>query len=150
VVVFTTSPDKQEDAIRLGAHEVVLSRDANQMQKQARSFDFILDTVSAPHDLNALVDLLGVDGNLTLVGISTKPFELHGGRLLFGRRSISGSNFGSIAQTQEMLDFCSEHAITADVETIPIQKVNEAYDRLAKADVKYRFSIDMASLVAAE
>ena len=146
VVVFTTSPGKREDAFRLGAHEVVVSTDSNEMQKHAASFDFILDTVSAAHDMNAVVNLLGVDGNLTLVGISTKPFELFGAALLFGRRSIAGSNFGSIAQTQEMLDFCGQHNITADVEVIPIQKINEAYDRLAKADVKYRFSIDMSSL----
>jgi alcohol dehydrogenase (NADP+) len=148
VVVLTTSSVKTEDALRLGAHEVVVSRDSNQMDRHARSFDFILDTVSAPHDLNGLVNLLDVDGNLTMVGISTKPFELFGGLLLFGRRSISGSNFGSIAQTQEMLDFCGQHGITADVEVIPIQKVNEAYDRLARADVRYRFSIDMASLAS--
>jgi len=148
VVVLTTSPEKRADALRLGAHEVVLSTDANEMQKHAASFDFILDTVSATHDLNALVNLLGVDGNLTLVGISTKPFELAGPSLLFGRRSIAGSNFGSIAQTQEMLDFCGQHNITADVEVIPIQRVNEAYDRLAKNDVKYRFSVDMSSLSA--
>jgi len=148
VVVFTTSPTKRDDAFRLGAHDVVISSDANQMQKHAGSFDFILDTVSATHDLNALVNLLGVDGNLTLVGISTKPVEFYATSLLFGRRSMAGSNFGSIAQTQEMLDFCGKHNITADVEVIPIQKVNEAYERLSKGDVKYRFSIDMTSLAS--
>lgn len=149
VVVLTTSAAKRDDALRLGAHEVVLSNDSNEMAKQARSFDFILDTVSAPHDLNGLLNLLDVDGNLTMLGINPKPFELFGGLLLYGRRSMSGSNFGSIAETQEMLDFCGQHNITSDVEVIPIQMVNEAYDRLAKADVRYRFSIDMSSLTSA-
>ena len=146
VVVFTTSPKKTEDAIRLGANEVVVSRKADEMRKHLASFDFIVDTVSAPHDLNAYINLLGVDGNLTFLGLTEKPFELFGPALLYGRRSLSGSNFGSIAETQEMLDFCGQHNITSDVEVIPIQKVNEAYERLLKADVKYRFCIDMASL----
>jgi alcohol dehydrogenase (NADP+) len=146
VVVFTTSPDKKDDALRLGAHEVVVSRNADEMQRHARSFNFILDTVSAVHDLNAYLNLLDADGNLTLLGLAEKPFELFGPALLWGRRGLSGSNFGSVAETQEMLDFCGQHNITADVEVIPIQKVNEAYDRLLKSDVKYRFSIDMASL----
>ena len=146
VVVFTTSPGKVEDALRLGAQEVVISRDANQMQKHAFSFDFILDTVSAQHDINQYINLLGIDGNLTLVGGVTKPQALSSFGLIFGNRSVSGSNIGGIPQTQEMLDFCGAHDITADVEVIPIQKVNEAYERLLKSDVKYRFSIDMASL----
>ena len=146
VVVFTTSPGKQEDARRLGADEVVVSRNANEMQKHAGSFDFILDTVSADHDLNAYLNLLKRDGNLTLVGAPEKPLGVHAFGLIVGRRSLSGSNIGGIAETQEMLDFCSAHQITADVEVIPIQKVNEAYVRLLKSDVKYRFCIDMASL----
>jgi uncharacterized zinc-type alcohol dehydrogenase-like protein len=146
VVVFTTSPEKKDDALRLGAHEVVLSRNPGEMVKHVRSFNFILDTVSAVHDLNAYLNLLDADGALTLLGLAEKPFELLGPSLLWGRRRLSGSNFGSIAETQEMLDFCGKHNITADVEVIPIQKVNEAYERLAKGDVKYRFSIDMASL----
>ncbi len=146
VVVFTTSPSKVEDAKRLGADEVVISRNADEMAKHAGSFDFILDTVAAPHDLNAYVNLLGVDGNLTLVGAPEKTFDLYGPALLFGRRSVSGSLIGGIAETQEMLDFCGAHNITADVEVIPIQKINEAYERMLKSDVKYRFSIDMASL----
>jgi len=146
VVVFTTSPEKTEDALRLGADEVVLSRHGEEMQKHARTFDFILDTASAVHDLNSYLNLLGVDGNLTLVGIADKPFQFFGPALLYGRRSLSGSNFGSIAETQEMLHFCGKHNITADVEVIPIQMINQAYERLAKNDVKYRFSIDMASL----
>jgi uncharacterized zinc-type alcohol dehydrogenase-like protein len=146
VVVFTTSPNKKDDARRLGADEVVLSRSADEMQKHAGSFDFILDAVSAEHDINAYIQLLRRDGNLTLVGAPEKPFAVSGFGLIMGRRSLSGSPIGGIPETQEMLDFCGAHNITADVEVIPIQKVNEAYERLLKADVKYRFSIDMASL----
>ncbi|HEY3489473.1 MAG TPA: NAD(P)-dependent alcohol dehydrogenase [Candidatus Deferrimicrobiaceae bacterium] len=146
VVVFTTSPNKKEDALRLGADEVVVSRNAEEMAKHAASFDFILDTISADHDVNAYINLLGRDGNLTLVGAPEKPFPVSAFSLLFGRRSVSGSIIGGIAETQEMLDFCGKHGITADVEVIPMQKVNEAYERLVKSDVKYRFSIDMASL----
>src|SRR5271157_91387 len=146
VVVFTTSPNKKEDALRLGADEVVVSRNANEMQKHGGSFDFILDAVSADHDINAYIQLLRRDANLTLVGAPAKPFAVAGFGLLFGRRSLSGSLIGGIAESQEMLDFCGAHNITADVEIIPIQKVNEAYERLLKSDVKYRFSIDMASL----
>ena len=146
VVVFTTSPSKKEDALRLGADEVVVSRNADEMQKHAGSFDFILDAVSAHHEINAYLNLLGLDGNLTLVGAPAKPLGVSAFALIMGRRSLSGSNIGGIPETQEMLDFCGAHDITADVEVIPIQKVNEAYERLLKADVKYRFSIDMASL----
>jgi uncharacterized zinc-type alcohol dehydrogenase-like protein len=148
VVVFTTSPGKREDALRLGADEVVISQDTGQMQRHAASFDFILDTVSVGHDINSYIQLLGRDGNITLVGAPERPFPVSGFGLLFARRSLSGSLIGGIAETQEMLDFCGEHNITADVEVIPIQKVNEAYDRMLKSDVKYRFSIDMASLKA--
>jgi len=148
VVLFTTSPNKKDDALRLGADEVVVSRDANEMSKHAGSFDFILDAVSAEHDINAYIALLRRDGNLTLVGAPEKPLQVSAFILLMGRRSLSGSLIGGIAETQEMLDFCGAHNITSDVEVIPIQKVNEAYERLAKADVKYRFSIDMASLKA--
>ena len=146
VVAFTTSPKKKEDALRLGAHEVVVSRNANEMQKHAESFDFILDTISAEHDINAYLSLLRRDGNLTIVGAPPKPLGVSVLPLIVRRRSFSGSNIGGIAETQEMLDFCGKHNITADVEVIPIQKVNEAYERLLKSDVKYRFSIDMASL----
>src|SRR6478672_11556094 len=146
VVVFTTSPDKKEDALRLGADEVVVSRNADEMQQHAGSFDFILDTVSANHDINAYLNLLRLDGNITLVGAPENPLEVSAFSLIMGRRSLSGSMIGGIAETQEMLDFCGEHNITADVEVIPIQKVNEAYERLLKSDVKYRFVIDMASL----
>ncbi|MCE9548721.1 MAG: NAD(P)-dependent alcohol dehydrogenase [Planctomycetia bacterium] len=147
-VVFTTTPAKKEDALRLGADEVVVSRNAAEMQKHAGSFDFILDAVSADHDINAYLNLLARDGNLTLVGAPSKPLGVAAFALLAGRRSLSGSNIGGIAETQEMLDFCGAHNITADVEVIPIQKANEAYERLLKSDVKYRFSIDMASLKA--
>ncbi len=146
VVVFTTSPGKKEDAIRLGAHEVVVSRNADEMAQHVGTFDFILDCVSAEHDINAYLNLLTTDGNMTLVGAPEKPLPVSSFALLFGRKSLSGSIIGGIAETQEMLDFCGEHNITSDVEIIPIQKVNEAYDRLLKSDVKYRFSIDMASL----
>jgi alcohol dehydrogenase (NADP+) len=146
VVVFTTSPGKIEAAIRLGAHEVVISRNANEMQKHVGSFDFILDTVSGEHDINAYIQLLGRDGNITLVGAPEKPLPVSAFALLVGRRSLSGSLIGGIAETQEMLDFCGEHNIISDVEVIPIQQVNEAYERLLKSDVKYRFCIDMASL----
>src|SRR5438067_3567344 len=146
VVVFTTSPGKKEDAPRLGADEVVVSRNADEMKKHAGSFDFILDAVSADHDINAYINLLGIDGNLTLVGAPDKPHAVSAFGLIFKRRSLSGSPIGGIAETQEMLDFCGKNNITADVEVIPIQKVNEAYERLSRADVKYRFSIDMTSL----
>jgi uncharacterized zinc-type alcohol dehydrogenase-like protein len=146
VVVFTTSPNKKEDALRLGASEVVVSRNAGEMQKHAGSFDFILDAVSANHDINAYIQLLRRDGNITLVGAPEKPLAVSAFGLIFARRSLSGSLIGGIPETQEMLDFCGAHNITADVEVVPIQKVNEAYERLLKTDVKYRFSIDMASL----
>jgi uncharacterized zinc-type alcohol dehydrogenase-like protein len=148
VVVFSTSAKKKEDALRLGADEVVISKNADEMQKHADSFDFILDTVSAEHDINAYLNLLRRDGNLTLVGAPPKPLGVAAFDLIPRRRSLSGSPIGGIPETQEMLDFCGQHNITADVEVIPIQKVNEAYERLLKADVKYRFSIDMASLKA--
>jgi len=146
VVVFTTSPKKKDDALSLGADEVVVSKNADEMQKQAGSFDFILDTVAADHDINAYLDLLRRDGNLTLVGAPPKPLAVAAFALILGRRSLSGSSIGGIAETQEMLDFCGKHDITADVEIIPIQKINEAYERLLSSNVKYRFSIDMASL----
>src|SRR5437899_2431956 len=146
VLVFTTSPNKKEDALRLGADEVVISRNADEMQKHEGSFDFILDAVSADHDVNAYINLLGVEGNLTLVGAPAEPLRVPAFSLIVRRRSFSGSMIGGIPETQEMLDFCGKHNINADVEVIPIQKVNEAYERLLKSDVKYRFSIDMASL----
>lgn len=146
VVVFTTSPDKKDDALRLGADEIVVSKNANEMEQHAGSFDFILDTVSADHDINAYLSLLGIDGNLTLVGAPEKPLAVSAFALIFGRHQLSGSLIGGIAETQEMLDFCGTHNIAADVEVIPIQKVNEAFERMLRSGVKYRFSIDMSSL----
>jgi uncharacterized zinc-type alcohol dehydrogenase-like protein len=146
VAVFTTSPDKKEDALRLGADEVIMSRNTAEMEKHAGTFDFILDTVSAQHDIDSYLALLARDGNITLVGAPPQPLNVAAFSLIGGRHSLSGSAIGGIRETQEMLDFCGEHNITADVEVIPIQKINEAYERLAKSDVKYRFSIDMASL----
>jgi uncharacterized zinc-type alcohol dehydrogenase-like protein len=146
VVVFTTSPNKVKDAIRLGADEVVNSKNEDEMKKQAGSFHFILDTVSAQHDINAYLALLKRDGTLTQVGVPAEPLSIHVSSLIFGRKNFTGSLIGGIKETQEMLDFCGQHNITSDIELIPIQKINEAYDRLLKNDVKYRFVIDMASL----
>lgn len=145
-VVFTTSPEKTQDARRLGADEVVISRNSEDMQKHAGSFDFILDTVSAPHNLDEYLNLLAGDATLTLVGAPEEALQVSAFSLLIGRRKLAGSIIGGIPETQEMLDFCGKHNITADVEVIPIQQVNEAYERLLKGDVKYRFCIDMASL----
>lgn len=146
VVLFTTSPNKQEDAQRLGAHEVVVSKNQNEMDRHVNSFDFILDTVSAQHDLNAYLALIKRDGTLTLVGAPEHPPAVEPFSLIFKRRQYAGSLIGGIPETQEMLDFCAEHKLTADVEVIPIQKINEAYERMLRSDVKYRFVIDMASL----
>ncbi len=146
VVLFTTSPNKKNDGLRLGADEVAISTNDAEMQKHAGSFDFILDTVSAEHDINAYLNLIKLDGTLTLVGASPAPLPLAVGSLLFRRRSLAGSIIGGIRETQEMLDFCGEHGITADIELIRMQQINEAFERLAKSDVKYRFVIDMASL----
>jgi uncharacterized zinc-type alcohol dehydrogenase-like protein len=148
VVVFTTSPEKKEDALRLGADEVIISTDREQMKAHAGTFNFILDTIAADHDINAYLAMLGLDGNITLVGAPETPLQVSAFALLFGRKSLSGSLIGGIRETQEMLDFCGEHNITSDVEVIPIQQINAAYERLLKSDVKYRFSIDMASLKA--
>jgi uncharacterized zinc-type alcohol dehydrogenase-like protein len=146
VVVFTTSPGKVEDAKRLGADEVILSKNQDEMDAHAGSFHFILDCVSADHDINMYLGMLKTDGELTLVGAPEKPLQVSAFALIFGRKKLSGSLIGGIAETQEMLDFCGEHNIVADVEVIKMQQVNEAYERLLKSDVKYRFSIDMASL----
>jgi uncharacterized zinc-type alcohol dehydrogenase-like protein len=146
VVLFTTSPNKTADALRLGAHEVILSNDAAEMEKHLHTFDFILDTVSAQHDLNPYLALLKRDGTMTLVGAPAQPLPVSSFNLLFGRHQLAGSGIGGIRETQEMLDFCAEHGITSDIELIPIQQINEAYKRLQKSDVKYRFVIDMASL----
>jgi len=146
VVLFTTSPNKTADALRLGADEVVVSKNEAEMRKHTGSFNFILDAVSAEHDLNAYLQLLKLDGTMTLVGAPEKPAPIAAFNLIMKRRSLAGSAIGGIRETQEMLDFCSEHGITADVEMIRIQQVNDAYERLLKGDVKYRFVIDNASL----
>src|SRR5580698_3890160 len=146
VVVFTTSSHKTQDAIRLGAHEVVNSKNADEMAKHANSFHFILDTVSAKHDINAYLELLKRDGTLTQVGAPPEPLEVNVFNLIIKRRAFTGSLIGGIKETQEMLNFCGKHGIVSDIELIPIQKINEAYERLLKNDVKYRFVIDMASL----
>jgi uncharacterized zinc-type alcohol dehydrogenase-like protein len=147
VVLFTTSPNKREDALALGAHEVVVSKDREAMKAHRNSFDFILDTVAAPHDLDTYLVLLARDGAMVLVGA---PAEPHPATTVFNlimkRRQLAGSLIGGIAETQEMLDFCAQHGITAEIEIIPIQRINEAYERMLKSDVKYRFVIDMASL----
>lgn len=147
-VLFTTSPGKAADARRLGAEEVVVSKDQAEMAKHVGSFDFILDAVSAEHDLNAYLQLLKRDGTMTLVGAPSKPAPIAAFNLLFGRRSLAGSAIGGLRETQEMLDFCGEHGIVSEIEMIPIQQIDQAYERLLKGDVKYRFVIDMASLKA--
>lgn len=146
VVVFTTSPSKVEDAKNLGADEAVLSTDEEQMSAHAKSLHFIVDTVSAAHDVNAYLSLLRIDGALVLVGAPMDPLPVASFSLIMGRKSFAGSNIGGIAETQEMLDFCAVHDITADIEMIDIQDINEAYERLLKGDVRYRFVIDMGSL----
>jgi uncharacterized zinc-type alcohol dehydrogenase-like protein len=147
VVAFTTSPDKKQEALDLGADEVVLSKDKDEMKAHAGSFDFILNTVAASHNLDAFTRLLKRDGTLVLVGV---PEHAHPSpsvsTLIMGRKAIAGSVIGGIAETQEMLDFCAEHGITSDIEMIRMQDIDAAYDRMLKSDVKYRFVIDMASL----
>ncbi len=147
VVLFTTSPGKTEDARRLGASEVVVSKNPEEMKPHVGSFDFILNTVAAPHNLDAYLDLLKRDGTMCLVGAPDHPHPApHVFNLIFKRRRLAGSLIGGIRETQEMLDFCAQHGIVSDIEIIPIQKINEAYERMLRSDVKYRFVIDMASL----
>ena len=150
VVVFTTSLNKVDDALRLGAGEVVNSKDESAMKKHLNSCHFILDTVAAKHDINTYLTLLRRDGALTQVGVPSETLAGDVSNLIFGRRSLSGSLIGGLKETQEMLDFCGQHNIASDIELIPIQKINEAYERLLKSDVKYRFVIDMASLKQSE
>src|SRR5580700_5662780 len=142
VVLFTTSPNKTADALRLGADEVVNSKNPAEFQKHANTFNFILDTVSAEHDLNVYLSLLKLDGTMTLVGAPNKPAPVSAFSLIFGRKSLAGGAIGGIRETQEMLDFCAEKGIVADVEMIDIQQINQAYERLLKSDVKYRFVVD--------
>lgn len=146
VVQFTTSPRKKDDALRLGADEVVISTDPEAMRAHTRSFDFILDAVSAPHSLDALAALLKQDATLCLVGLPAKPAAIGVFGLITRRASLAGSMVGGTKETQEMLDYCGQHNITSDVEVIPIQKINQAYERMLRQDVKYRFVIDMSSL----
>jgi uncharacterized zinc-type alcohol dehydrogenase-like protein len=146
VVVFTTSEKKISDALSMGAHDVVLSTNRQEMLKHSNSFDFILDTVSAPHDVNAYMALLKHEKTLCMVGISPTPHQIASSSLFMGRKNLSGSLIGGIAETQEMLDFCGQHQITCTIEMISIKDINEAYTRMLKSDVKYRFVIDMASL----
>ncbi|GAA4317856.1 NAD(P)-dependent alcohol dehydrogenase [Compostibacter hankyongensis] len=145
-IVFTTSESKKEDALRLGADEVVLSNNEAEMQARTGSLDLILDTVSAQHDLNAYLQLLKLDGALVLVGLPEHPLPVEPFNMVHNRRSFAGSSIGGIPETQEMLDFCGEHNIVSDIELINIQQINEAYERLLKGDVRYRFVIDMNSL----
>lgn len=146
VTVFTTSSSKMEDAKRLGADNAVLSTDAVEMKKYAGKLNLILDTVSAKHDVNTYLNLLKLDGSVVMVGLPAEPLEIHAFSVVMGRRSFSGSSIGGIAETQEVLDFCAKHNITADIEMIQIQDVAGAFERLERGDVKYRFVIDMASL----
>lgn len=146
VSLFTTSPNKTEDAKRLGAHEVVISKNQDEFTKRAGTFDFIIDTVSAQHNISPFLNLLKKDSTMVLVGAPEHPLPVASFDLIFGRRRLSGSPIGGIRQTQEMLNFCAEHNITSDIELIKIQQINDAYERLLKSDVKYRFVIDMKSL----
>jgi uncharacterized zinc-type alcohol dehydrogenase-like protein len=147
VVLFTTSPGKEADAKRLGASEVVISKHADEMEKHLNSFDFILNTVAAQHDLDQYLSLLKRDGTMCLVGVPSEPHPSPNvGNLIFRRRALAGSLIGGIRETQEMLDFCAEHGIVSDIELIPMAGINDAYQRMLKSDVKYRFVIDMATL----
>ena len=146
VVLFTTSENKIQDGLNLGADEVVLSKKPEQFKKHVGTFDFILNTVSAPHDLNTYLALLKTNGTMTLVGVPDVPPTIQAFSLIGGRRSLAGSLIGGIKETQEMLDYCADHGITSDIELIPMQKINEAYERMIKSDVKYRFVIDLNSL----
>jgi uncharacterized zinc-type alcohol dehydrogenase-like protein len=146
VTVFSTSKEKEEDARKLGARNFVVTKDPQNLVPLAAKFDFILDTVSAPHDLNMYLNLLGRDGTMVLVGVPDKPAELQAFSLLANRRRLAGSSIGGIRETQEMLDYCAEKNITSDVEVIAIERIQEAYERTVKGDVRYRFVIDMKTL----
>jgi alcohol dehydrogenase (NADP+) len=146
VVMITTSPEKGADAKKLGAHEVLVSKDEAAMQAAAHSFDFLLNTIPVTHDINPYIGLLKRDSTMVLVGCINDVAAVNGGGLIFQRKAIAGSLIGGIKETQEMLDFCAEHAIVSDVEVIKMQDINTAFDRVMKSDVKYRFVIDMASL----
>ena len=146
VTVFSTSESKKQDALRLGAKHVVISKNEKEMAAAANQFDFILNTVSAPHDINAYTNCLKKNGTMVLVGVPDKNPELAAINLIFGRKSIAGSLIGGIKETQEMLDYCAKHNIVSDVEVIPATKINESYERMIKGDVKYRFVIDLKTI----
>ncbi len=146
VTVLSTSPEKEADAKKLGAHKFIVTKDEEQLKSVTGYFDFILDTVSAPHDLNLYLSLLGVNGVHICVGAPPTPYQIHAFSLIGGRKSLAGSLIGGLPETQEMLDYCAEHNIVSDIEMIDIKNVHEAYDRMMKGDVRYRFVIDMASL----
>lgn len=146
VTMLSTSPSKEADAKRLGAHHFVLSTDKEAMKKLNNQFDFILNTIAAHHDMNAFIKLLKLEGKMLIVGIPPEDHRIAAAGLISKRRSIIGSNIGGIAETQEMLDYCAEHNILSDIELIPIQQINEAYERIIKSDVKYRFVIDMKTI----
>ena len=146
VTMITTSPDKKKDAKKLGAHEVIISKNKEEMEKAAGTFDYILNTIPSPHDTNPYIELLKRDGNMTIVGCLEPLPPIAGANLIMKRRSVSGSVIGGIKETQEMLNFCGKHNIVSDIELIPIQQINEAYGRMLKSDVKYRFVIDIQSL----
>lgn len=146
VTLFSTSPGKTADAKRLGAHEVIITKDQEALENQANRFDFIIDTVSAQHNINAYLGVLKRDGVLCLVGVPPEPMPVAAFNLIVPRRQLAGSLIGGIAETQEMLDFCADRGIACDIELIKIDQINEAYERMLKSDVKYRFVIDMASL----
>lgn len=146
VVLFTTSPEKSKDALRLGASEVVCTRDMQALETHPNRFDLILDTVSAAHDLNPYLNLLKRDGTLTLVGVPPEDTRISAPQLIFGRRQLAGSLIGGIRETQEMLDFCGQHTITSEIEVIPMAAINTAFERMLRSDVKYRFVIDLQSL----
>jgi uncharacterized zinc-type alcohol dehydrogenase-like protein len=147
VTMLSTSARKEQDARRLGAHDFAITSDRATFKKLAGRFDLIVDTISAPHDLDAYLGLVAVDGAMVLLGVPPQATPVHAFSLIGGRKSLSGSLIGGIAETQEMLDYCAEHGITSDVEVIPISQVNEAYERMMRSDVRYRFVIDMASIV---
>lgn len=146
VTMLSTSPSKEADAKRLGAHRFALTKDPGQVKDLAKYFDFIIDTVSAPHDYNFYLNMLNTDGTMICVGVPPEPTSILGFNLIFNRRSIGGSLIGGLPETQEMLDYCAEHNITSDVEVIPISEINNAYERMLKGDVRYRFVIDMSTL----
>jgi len=146
VVMITSSPAKSEDAKELGAHEVLISKDEEQMAQHANSFDFLLNTIPVGHDVNQYLGLLKRDATMVIVGAIEPIDPMHGGQLIFQRKRLAGSLIGGIKETQEMLDFCGEHNIVSDVELIDMQDINTAYDRMVKSDVKYRFVIDIKSL----